>query len=167
MWALVLAGTSAGHGALPPAERERRLRQRLADLETVTPQELGRARAPHLVSPSASPELVAEVAAIMGQIRPGPYRVAAIALSEADERDVLEHIQVPTLVLCGALDRVTPPEEVRALYQAIPGAIWTMIPGAGHVSNQEQPAQFNTVVLRFLESVISLPSQRQESETKT
>jgi pimeloyl-ACP methyl ester carboxylesterase len=164
VWSLVLADTNAGHGSLPPAERERRLHQRLAALATMTPHELGRSRAPQLVSPNASPELVVEVATIMGQIRPGPYRTAAIALSEADERDVLARIRVPTLVLCGALDRVTPLEEVRAVYRAIPGAAWAVIPEAGHVSNQEQPERFNTVVRRFLESAVSLSSWRSRSE---
>ena len=51
---------------------------------------------------------------------------------------------MPTLVLCGAEDRITPPALSTALTRLIPGAQYDAIEGAGHLSNLEQPDAFNT-----------------------
>jgi len=62
-------------------------------------------------------------------------------------------VTVPTLVVCGSEDRLTPPEASRELADAIPGAKLALVPGAGHLSNIENPAAFNRIVLDFLEAL--------------
>ena len=57
---------------------------------------------------------------------------------------------MPTLVVWGEYDRVTSRQTAEELRDAIPGARLVIIPGAGHVSNQEQPTLFNTAVREFL-----------------
>ena len=57
---------------------------------------------------------------------------------------------VPTLVVVGDEDRLTPPAMAKSIADAIPGARLAVIPAAGHLSNIEQPAIFNTIVLDFL-----------------
>ena len=157
--ALLLADTNAGHGGLDEAERRRRLDDRLRALETMTPAELARARAPALLRQPAPPELLGEVEAIMAELHPRGYRSAAIALSQADTRDVLPQVCVPTLVLCGEQDQVTPLAEARQLASAIPHARLAVIAEAGHVSNQQQPARFNTAVRQFLREALASPAQ--------
>jgi 3-oxoadipate enol-lactonase len=56
---------------------------------------------------------------------------------------------VPTLVVCGAEDRVTPPTLSRALTQLIPGARYEEIANAGHLTNLERPEAFNALVDGF------------------
>jgi 3-oxoadipate enol-lactonase len=62
---------------------------------------------------------------------------------------------VPTLVLCGAEDRVTPPALSTALAKLIPGAHCDLVEGAGHLSNLERPGAFNTLVGAFIRGVDS------------
>lgn len=59
-------------------------------------------------------------------------------------------ISVPTLLVFGEDDRLTPPEVGRIMQTKIPGAQLVIIPTAGHLSNIEQPAAFNQAVLDFL-----------------
>ena len=81
------------------------------------------------------------------------FRSAAIALAHADTRAVLPHIAVPTLVLCGEYDQVTPPALGTRLIGEIPGARVVEFAGAGHMGNMEQPARYNATVREFLDAV--------------
>jgi 3-oxoadipate enol-lactonase len=70
-----------------------------------------------------------------------------------DSTDLLPAIRVPTLVLVGSADALTPPPLAQALAGRIAGARLEVIPGAGHISNLENPAAFNRAVQSFLASV--------------
>ena len=70
-----------------------------------------------------------------------------------DSAGVLAAVRLPTLVVCGAEDAVTPPEEMRAMAARIPGARFTVVAGAGHLSNLEQPAAFGELLAGFLDEV--------------
>jgi pimeloyl-ACP methyl ester carboxylesterase len=70
-----------------------------------------------------------------------------------DARPVLESIRVPTLVLVGSRDIVTPPATAEELVAGIAGARLATISGAGHMSNLERPDLFNQEVRTFLHSV--------------
>jgi pimeloyl-ACP methyl ester carboxylesterase len=65
----------------------------------------------------------------------------------------LAAIRVPTLVVVGAEDIVTPPRASEAMVAAISGSRFAKIAAAGHMSNLEQPEMFNAVVGSFLASV--------------
>ncbi|AGA25588.1 alpha/beta fold hydrolase [Singulisphaera acidiphila] len=86
-----------------------------------------------------------------------PARAVAGALrgmaARPDRTGDLARIQVPTLVLVGADDTITPPAEARAMAQAIPGAQFEIIPNAGHLAPLENPAASNAAILRFLSSL--------------
>jgi pimeloyl-ACP methyl ester carboxylesterase len=68
-----------------------------------------------------------------------------------DRADVLAAVRVPVLVVCGAEDAVTPPEEMRAMAGRIPGARFSVVAGAGHLSSLEQPAAFGELLAGFLD----------------
>jgi len=70
-----------------------------------------------------------------------------------DSRDTLPTITVPTLVIAGDVDVITPPADARALTAAIPGARLVVIPKAGHLSPLENPRAFNAAVRTFLRGV--------------
>jgi pimeloyl-ACP methyl ester carboxylesterase len=63
-------------------------------------------------------------------------------------------IDVPTLVVVGEEDVLTPPKEARRLHDTITGSRLEVLRQAGHLSNVERPAAFNTVVREFLASLI-------------
>jgi 3-oxoadipate enol-lactonase len=57
---------------------------------------------------------------------------------------------IPTLVLVGAEDRITPPDGARVMADRIPGAHLVVVPGAGHLTPLEAPEATTTEVRRFL-----------------
>jgi len=65
----------------------------------------------------------------------------------------LARISVPTLILVGELDQLTPLPTQQALQRAIPNSRLEVIPGAGHVPCIEQPELWNRLVLEFLAGV--------------
>jgi pimeloyl-ACP methyl ester carboxylesterase len=147
---LILADTNTGGGGLPEPERSARVQGRLEALERLGPRGMAEARAPVLLRSDAPADLRAEVTEIMAEVRPAGYRAAAIALGQTDVSSLLSRINVPTLVIHGAQDRVVPVETGRMLTNSIAGARLVVIPEAGHVANQEQPELFNAAVRQFL-----------------
>jgi pimeloyl-ACP methyl ester carboxylesterase len=147
---LILVDTTAGGGSLPEPERSARVRQRLEALSRLGARGMAEQRAPHLVSRSAPASLVAELTEIMSEVRPAGYTTAAIALGASDLTFRLSEIRVPTLVVHGKEDKVVPLATARHLAATIPNARLVVLPDAGHVSNQEQPAAFNAAVRAFL-----------------
>jgi pimeloyl-ACP methyl ester carboxylesterase len=108
---------------------------------------------PTLLTGSASQELVDEVTAIMYDFHPAGMRAAAQALGAVDLRPVLPTIAVPTLLLYGDADVRSPVRVGQELHSQIPGSILVVLPGAPHLSNLEQPEEFNTAIRRFLDDV--------------
>jgi pimeloyl-ACP methyl ester carboxylesterase len=70
-----------------------------------------------------------------------------------DRRGELAAIKVPTLVLVGEEDVLTPPSEAQALADAIAGSRLEVVPEAGHLAPYENHAVANAVILRFLEGL--------------
>ena len=127
------------------------IHQRSADASQAMPmRDLAEARVNLLLGSAATPELRAEVVETMAAIDPEAYRIGAEAVWLADQRDEARAIGVPSLVLCGSEDRITPPALSEELAGLIPGARLEWIGDAGHLSNAEQPAAFNAAVERFL-----------------
>jgi pimeloyl-ACP methyl ester carboxylesterase len=143
---LILADTTQGDGALPVTVRQDKLAERMKMIRTMTPVELARARAPKLFSKRAPQDLIAEAVTIMSEVRESGYAPAAIALSTADVRHVLNKINVPLLLIWGSEDEITPPWK-----QFPKSAEIEMIPNAGHLCYMEQPDVFNRIVLEFLQ----------------
>jgi pimeloyl-ACP methyl ester carboxylesterase len=71
----------------------------------------------------------------------------------ADATDLLPTITVPTLVVSGAEDTFTPPDELRAMAAQIPDSHVETLAGCGHACAYERPAAFNHVVGEFLARV--------------
>lgn len=111
---------------------------------------LAEQRAPLLLARDTSDSVRDEVIATMAAIDPGAYRIGARAVWLADQRDRAAAIWVPTLVLVGELDPVTPPELSRELADMVPGARLEIIEGASHIANLDRPAEFNRLVDGFL-----------------
>ena len=70
-----------------------------------------------------------------------------------DRRGDLPKISVPTLVLVGEEDVITPPAVAKAMAEAIPNARLEVIPQAGHLAPYENPAAANPAILQFLKSL--------------
>jgi 3-oxoadipate enol-lactonase len=111
---------------------------------------LAEARVDFLLAPGALGDVRREVVETMAKIDPAAYRIGAEAVWLADQRDRAAAIDVRTLIVCGEEDKVTPPALSEELAAIVPGAALEMIPGAGHISNLERPAEFNRIVEEFI-----------------
>jgi pimeloyl-ACP methyl ester carboxylesterase len=145
---LILVDTYAGwKGSLPEAEVAARVegaRRMLA----APPDEFD-PTLPGLFAGDPPAEFVPLLEAMAADVRPAGMRTALRAMAEADQRDLLPRIAVPTLLIWGELDVRSPLSVARRFEQAIPDAELVVIPGAGHVSNLEQPEAFNDAVRAF------------------
>lgn len=71
-------------------------------------------------------------------------------MARPDSTPLLASIHVPTLIVVGEEDAVTPPAASEAMQRAIGGSQLVRIPHAGHLSNMEQPELFNAALAAFL-----------------
>lgn len=88
-------------------------------------------------------------------LRTTPAGVAAATRGMAQRPDMtgqLGAIDVPTLVICGQHDAITPPGEMQQIAAALPEARYVEIPGAGHLSPLENPRRVNAAILDFMEA---------------
>jgi 3-oxoadipate enol-lactonase len=146
--ALALVDTRAG----PDTEEGRRARD--ANIELV--RDMGVAAlwerlAPKLFGPAPPPDVVARAREIA--LEQGAERLAAALAAmrdRADSTSLLPGIDVPVLVVAGEEDAIIPVAEADALARALPSARLVRIPGAGHLSPLERPAEVNAALLSFL-----------------
>lgn len=147
---LVLTGAYAGWaGSLPADEVERRI-QRVREDITVAPDQWLPAYATGMLSMSAPRAMVEQTLSLMTGIRPQANLTMLEAMADADLHGMLADINVPTLVLHGALDARSPLAVGRELHEKIPGSQLVVLPGVGHTSNLEAPDAFNREVRKFL-----------------
>ncbi len=105
-------------------------------------------------APQGKPELVAQVRASIAAAPPQAIAAAAHAMAErADSTGLLPAIGVPTMVIVGSDDTLTPITESILLKDSIANASLAIIPDAGHLSSLEQPETFNRALGIFLESL--------------
>ncbi|KRE92009.1 MULTISPECIES: alpha/beta fold hydrolase [unclassified Arthrobacter] len=150
---LLLVSAYAGWaGSLPPEEVDRRIAMVEAEIGE-PPGKFVHEWLPTLFAKDADPAVVAEIAAVMLDVRPASLRALLSASGRADYRSVLSTIAVPTLLIHGEEDQRSPLSVAQELHRQIPGAALTVIPGAGHLVFAEAPEQFNAEVRRFLQGL--------------
>ncbi len=87
---------------------------------------------------------------IRGQTPDGVAQGSIAMAHRPDSRPDLPTIDVPTAVVVGEEDEITPLELAKAMSDAIPNATLSIIPGAGHLSNIEAPTAFETALRAWL-----------------
>ena len=70
-----------------------------------------------------------------------------------DSTDLLSAMNLPVLIIAGSEDRLTPVAEAEAMRTKIPGARLRVIQSAGHLSNLENPDEFNAALGGFIDEV--------------
>lgn len=129
--------------ARPDSEETRRDRERLIRLA-----EAGRFEEVHptlwqrLASPGrlGDKELERIVIGMMRETGPEAFiRQQRAIMARPDSRPMLPQIEIPTLVLVGEEDRITPPELAREMAEAIEWASLVVVPRSGHLSSLEEP----------------------------
>ena len=146
---LILADTYAGWaGSLGEEAAAQRLARCLRESE-MPAEEWVPQWVPDAFSDAAGQALLDELASIMSDFHPAGFRAMSRTLAP-DFRELLPLIEAPTLLLWGDDDKRSPLSNGALMRDGIPGARLVVIPGAGHVSNMEQPERFNAEVRDFL-----------------
>lgn len=148
---LILADTYAGwKGSL--AEQEVRGRLAGARQMLAAPSEEFDPTLPGLFAGDPPTEFLPLLEQIAAGVRPESLRKQLFVMAEADQRELLPRIAVPTLLLWGELDERSPLSVARQFEEAVPDTKLVVIPGSGHLSNLEQPERFNDAVREFCRS---------------
>lgn len=109
---------------------------------------------PKLLTPetvSKRPEVVKRVRDMMLKTKPEGAAAALRGMAERDDQtSLLSKITVPTLIVVGAEDAITPVADSEKMNQAIGGSRLVVLENAGHVSNLERTEKFNEALLDFL-----------------
>jgi 3-oxoadipate enol-lactonase len=113
---------------------------------------------PKILSPgtmTGQPDVVERVRGMMaGTPVPGIVGALAAMRDRSGSESLLPTLAgLPTLVVVGEADVLTPPDQARAMAQLIPGARLAVIPGAGHLPPVEQPAATTHTLLEFVNSL--------------
>jgi len=142
--AVCLVSPSLGGGVekgapLPPA-----VARRVEDLDRLGPEKFAQSRSPLLLAdPAGRPDVLQSVARAMAAVRRPGYDQAARMLAGGRMLDDAAKITVPTAVMIGLQDRITPPENAHRVFEALrPGSRIGLfeVDNAGHAVCQEQPA---------------------------
>ena len=89
---------------------------------------------------------------------PRPRAGWGAMMHRLDLRDALAHLTVPTTVMVGSRDRLTPPPLSRALADALPNlAGFEEVPGAGHMATVEEPEVFNDKIRELVAKHLAVP----------
>lgn len=145
---LILVDTYAGwRGSLPEDEVRARVegvRQMLA-----APADEFDPTLPGLFAGEPPAEFVPLLEQMAADVRSDSLGTQLSVMADADQRDLLPRITVPTLLIWGEVDARSPLGVARQFEQAIPDATLVVIGAAGHLSNLERPERFNKAVREF------------------
>ena len=106
---------------------------------------------PRLLQPNPSPDVVRTVRGMIERVDSSAAAFAVMAMRDRpDFSSVLHRISCPVMVVTGENDVIIRVEDSSAMAGAIPGARFEQIPHSGHLSNLENPEEFNRALLDFL-----------------
>jgi pimeloyl-ACP methyl ester carboxylesterase len=106
---------------------------------------------PKLLKPTPDPAVVKAVRHLVGGGTPAGVAAAQRGMAaRPDSTPTLATVAVPTLVVVGEEDQLTPPAEAEKIAAGIRGARLVRIPGAGHLPCLETPTSFSTALSAFL-----------------
>ncbi|HZE73512.1 MAG TPA: alpha/beta fold hydrolase [Pyrinomonadaceae bacterium] len=149
--ALVLADTRASADTAEGKQNRAKQAERALSegLEGIADEML-----PKLLSPetlATRPEIAEQLRKMIIQTKPEGASAALKAMATRDDQTVfLSQITKPTLIVVGRDDAITPLTDSELMHREIEGSHLEVIEGAGHVSNLEQPDNFNKALENFL-----------------
>ena len=112
---------------------------------------------PKLLAPESldrRPEVVERVREMIMKTAPAGAAAALRGMAvREDQTGFLPSICAPTLIIVGSEDVLTPPADAEKMHREIRGSRLEMIAGAAHVSNIEEPAEFNRALENFMRSL--------------
>jgi pimeloyl-ACP methyl ester carboxylesterase len=153
--ALVLASPALGYGVKKDDVLPGPVAARIEELDRLGPEKFAAARSPGLLADAAArPDVLVSVMRAMAAVcRPG-YDQAARLLAGGRLLEDAAKLTVPTAVVVGMQDRITPPENVRRVFAALPEVSrhrYREIENAGHAVCQEQASEVARAIAEFVD----------------
>ncbi len=147
---LALMDTQAGPESeeARAARRERMQLARAKGMRAAAESNLAQSIHPAHMADAALVQTIVDMAEAIGV--EAFLRQAQAIIGRRDARPLLPRISVPTLVLVGDRDALTPPARAREMADAIAGASLVVVPESGHMTTLEQPQAVNAALLDFL-----------------
>ena len=102
----------------------------------------------------ARPEIIDEIRTTILSSSPLGICGALLAMaSRTDTTESLSHVRVPTLILVGKDDTVTPPSMANLMHDKISNSKLHLIENAAHMANLENPSVFNDLLVEFVNKI--------------
>jgi 3-oxoadipate enol-lactonase len=98
------------------------------------------------------PEVLRQIEETFIAVDPVGYIGCCAALRDGDLSAAISAIRRPTLIMTGEEDQATPPDQAKWLHRQIPHSRLEVIPHAAHLANLEQPENFTSLAMHFLQS---------------
>lgn len=155
---LILMACAQGYGMNKGDALPAKAADRLDALARLGPLEFATQRAPRLMAhPETQPDILADAIDAMSRIERAGYGQAVHALSCGDLVQSAARIAVPSLVLVGLEDKITPPDQSRKTHAALSDCApdhahdWAEIENAGHIVHQQRPKTVAAAFSGFVE----------------
>jgi pimeloyl-ACP methyl ester carboxylesterase len=153
--ALCLVSPSLGGGVTKGAPLPPAVADRIEQLDRLGAEKFAAARSPLLFAdPAGRPDVLQSAVRAMAAVRRPGCDQAARMLASARMLDDAAKLAVPTAVMVGLQDRITPPANARRVFDALPSSAqheFFEISDAGHAVCQEQPAEVACVIASIVD----------------
>lgn len=152
---LILLASAQGHGQTKGYLSDA-AQARLDDLDRLGSNEFARTRAERLMyDPEKQPEVRQAIVNAMAKVKRQGYGQAVHMLAQGDLKADAGQLQIPSLVIVGDKDIITPPVQSQNAHQALSDCstnlphIFHQVPAAGHAVHQQNPAEVAARIIDF------------------
>lgn len=151
---LILSATSSAFGKPDGDFQKEFLRARFEPFEQgMTMPDFAKQFAKNLLGPSANAGSIAEVVNVMSSVSVDAYRLSMNTIVGFDQRENLQNIDVPTLLISGEHDTNSPAKMMARMAERISGSQYVQLSDTGHMAPIENSAAFNHHLGDFLKSL--------------
>jgi pimeloyl-ACP methyl ester carboxylesterase len=150
---LILISAYAGWGGSLPVEEVQRRVELTRHNTALPPAQWAPALIDTLLPEGSSADLADELATMIADFHPTATTTAIEAFAEADLRDTLAEIDIPTLLLYSELDERSPREVWEPIHAGITHSRLVVVPGVGHMIDMQAPERCNAEIRAFLRQV--------------
>ena len=149
---LTLAGVHARFEAFSPEAQRNfvELRRKPLIQGGLSPADLAPKIIRNLAGPNAPEDSKSRAIAAMSRLHVNSYIKTVESTTKFDREHVLSELVVPTQVIGGEFDPLTPPDLTREIAETIDGADYHLMYDVGHLANLENPLEFNRLLTQFL-----------------
>jgi len=152
--ALILCDTNCT--ADTPEAKEKRMNT-IQSIKENGVEKLANDLLPNLFAPesftTSSEEIVAVKEMIVNTTKESLYKSLNALANRKETCSKLAEIKVPVLILVGKDDKITPPEAAKAMHEKIAKSLLSILNKAGHLSNLENPKEFNSQLKKFVDTI--------------